>query len=314
MPSSKQVHVDAALSSFIAGYEPAEYFADIISPIVETQKASDKYTTYLREDVERRVDDALAENGQASELDYSQGTGSYLVKDRGLKGVVTRKTQANADEPQDPREFTTQQVMWALMREREIRVADGFNSTSNYATSNTSAAANPWTNTTSGTPLADVDAMKEALAPGMMEKTELVMVLAKPTWHALRRHPDLRGAGAESRVVTLQEAANLLEVDRILVSEAWKLTNNRGQAATRERIWSPSNAIIARVPSGEPSGLTGLFAATMRFAAGAGFPIEVRTWDDPSRGRGGSEVVQVEFSDDEIFVQNDMAYLLTGVA
>jgi hypothetical protein len=314
MPHPSEAHVDSALSTFISSYENGTYFADELIKVIEVDHVSDKVQQYSRKDVTTPTDDALGPNAEANEADYTISTTTYRCEDHGLVGYVSNSEIANADDPQRPFEKRSKHLMNQILLNREIRAATLLQTTANYASANTSGASNVWTDTTNGTPLADCDLMVSAIAPGMEEDDELVMILALEGWQALRKHPDIKGGGHISPVATLAEAAERIGVDRILVSKAQKNTANYGQAATYARIWDATKAVIVRVPKGEPTDEAGLFAATFRWVDPAlGAPIAVRTWDAPKRGRGGSQAVQVELSDAEKVVQNDKGYCLTAI-
>ena len=309
--SAAQVHVDSALSDFATAYSSGELFADMLSPIKGVSKRSAKFFTYSRRDTEKRVNDRLSTEGGANEISYSQGTSNYSVEDRGLNGIVPSEVESNADAPLSPEEDTTQDVTAALMREREIRVATLLTTQANFASGNYATAGAYWSDKVSGTPLDDINTGHAALPPTDNAKTYLVM--SRPVWNALRVHPDmlgLRGGGGVDRgQVSRREAAESLEVDEILVSNAWYDTANAGQTVSRARIWSGTKAVLVRVPASVSGNRVHSFSVTFRENPG----LVVRKWEDPDRGKGGSLVVRVEFSDDEVIVQDDAAYLIQGV-
>jgi hypothetical protein len=313
MPHPSEVHTDSALSKFISGYTNGEFFADVVSPIIETEKRSDVYQKFSRKDVASYGDDLIGPTAEANRLDYSISTGSYTVKDRGRKAIISMSEIANADEPHKPREKHAMHCMNWLLLGREVRVATALNLNSNFASGNYSTVSNYWTDEVNGTPLTDLQTARAAIAPGMYGNSRIVAVMALEVWHSLRKHPQMLGGGSTSAVLTREACADLIGVDEIFISDAQKNTANQGQTASFSRVWSSTKALLIRVPNGEPSGEAGLFAATFRFAGDGGDPVRVRRWDEPRLGTGGSEAVQVEFSDDEVVVQNDQAYLLEGV-
>lgn len=314
MPHPSTVHTDKALSTFISGYDNGEYVADLVAPIVESDKRSDAFQQFALKDTITQYEAALSPTGEANEADYSISTGNYSVKDYGLVGHVSNAELMNADEPHRPLEKRARFLMNNIMLGREIRVANLFGTTGNYASTNHSAAAVAWTNQNTGNPLADIETALNALPPGMEDKMQTVMVIAQEVWMVLRRHPVMLGGGAISSTLSLEQAAQTLGIDRIIVSKAIRNSALEGLAVVKARIWTATQAVIARVPVGDPVDETGLFAASFRFTGGAsGEPVEVRRWQSPQRGRGGSESIQVELSEDVKVVQNDMAYLLTGV-
>lgn len=312
MPSANQVHVDKALSDFASRYSNGDYHADKLSPPVPVDNRSDKYFTYSRRDVTKRVDDRLSVQGHANEVGYTQGQQNYSVEDRGLNGVVPTEVERNADAPLSPEEDETDVVMEALMREREIRVATLLTTAANFASGNSTTLTNAWTDRTNGVPVDDFNTGLAVLPPIANSRT--LAIMSRPVWNALRTHPQLTGlragGGTVAGQVSRAEAAAALEVDEILVSDSWYDSANEGQAISLSRIWDATKAVIVRVPQRPRGNRIHAFSVSFRCKPG----ITVRRWFDPNRGKGGSTIIRVEFSDDEVIVQNDAAYLMQNAA
>lgn len=306
MPTPNELHTDAALSTFLTGYTNASFIADDVLPIVNTDKLSNVYSKYTLADMITAVADTIAPNGRANEVSYAVSTGSYTCTSRALRGTVSVEEIANADDPQKPLEHRLSVIMNKLLLGREIRVADLLTTSGNYAfTSN----ASDWTAST-GTPLEDVHTALEAMVPSMTESNKLIGVCGLEMGNALRRHADLRGPGSEKAVESMDRIAEIFGLDQIFVSSATKNTANPGQTVSRSRVWGTDKFAILSVPRGEVTSEVGLFGATFRF----GGDVKVRRWDEPGLGPNGSEAVQASFIDAEVVVQNDMGYLLTGLA
>lgn len=312
-PFLSDAYVDAALSTFISGYSNGDYFADRVCPIIETNKKGGKFQKYDRKDVTRIGSSEMAETGEASEAGYSITTADFDCTLRGLKDLVPKSLISGADDPQQPLEKSAANITNRLLLEREDRVATLLTTAANFATANTGAVANVWSNPTSGTPLDDIYSGLAAIAPGMEADTQLVMVMAREVWNALRKHPDVIAGGATRASLKLPEAADLFGVDEILISDAQKNTANYGQTASYSRVWTATTCVAVRVPRGEPRGEQGLCSGTFRFRVDGQEPMRVRRWFNPEKGHGGSEVVQVEHADDEKMIQDDMGYLWTSV-
>lgn len=317
MASTAQVRVDSALSTFATKYENSGFIADEVSPIIMSDKLSGKFFTKNRKDVSTPIDDdSLGSRGEASELSYDVSTSSYSVEDRGLKDIVPSSVVSNADEPLSPEEDSVDNLMQAISLNREIRVATLYQTAGNFPAANKASVSNFWSDSTSGTPLADINTGILALAsPGAMVKKYLIMSLK--VFHALSTHPDFlslrAGGGSDRGQVSEDEMAAFLRIDRVFVSEVTKNTAQRGQAtATYARVWSDTQATLVAVPenvsSPERRGVS-VFGVTFRAPPG----LQVRRWDEPKLGRGGSTAIQVELADDEIIAQSDMGYLFSSV-
>lgn len=313
-PSARDVHQNAALSQWASDYENGDFIADLISPPTLVDKRSDVYHTFNRTNYTTVLDDRLGPDSEANETGYAQGTGNYSVQDRGLKRFVPAAVDANADAPLSPEQDATDILMGRISLNREVRVAAVMNATGSYAAANTSAAAFAWTDQTNSDPIADVHTMKEALPPAPNKSNSVLrMVLTLEKWHDLRAHPALRGGGMDKPVVTREQAQEILMVDEILITEAQRNTAAPGLTPVYGRVWTTTNAILTRVPRTAPTGKqSGIFSVTFRWRA-AGTGVLVRTWEVEGRGVMGGTMVQASLSDDEAVVQNDMAYLLTGV-
>lgn len=302
-------HVDSPLSTFATAYQNNGFIADALAPIINVEKRSDKFFTRNRRDASALVSDLISPKGEAQMASYDVSTSTYNVQDRALRDVVVDSLIRNADAPLDPRQLATQNIMQKLMLQHESRIATLLCTSGNYASGNTSAAGTVWTSETSATPLADINTAIAAI-PFSGEDMSLKAFCTRPVWNALRKHPQILALkGTTTGQVSRAEFASYFELDEILVSDVWKETANEGQTASYARMWTNTVFGIVRVPRVLQGADISAFAVTFRAEPG----IQVRAWDSPGIGIGGAETIQVEFSDDEKVVQDDMGYLLTSV-
>jgi hypothetical protein len=300
------------LSTFAAGYSPAKYFADEVSPVIITTESAGRYKTReLYDTITPKADDAVSAHGKANQVEYKVGEAPFACQDRALLDYVP-VDQLRANEHAS-REAVTKHIMNQLLLKREIRVASQHFNASNYG-SNT-ANGSDWTDV-GGSPLADFDGAIAALADTSLEDSKLVAIMALETYQALRKHPDLRGSGADSRLLTRQQVADLLEIDEIFVSRATVNSDapNAARTVTKNRIWSPWSCAISRVPAGSPTMEQGLHTCTFRYGElSSGTGVLVTNWDAPEMGGAGCEAIRCTISDDEKIVQSDAGFLLTGL-
>lgn len=306
MPNPSELHIDGPLSTFITGYSNGDYIADEVMPIVKVDKKSDDFSKYLLKDMISLTDDRQSPTGEAPQGTYDLVPDSYLVTNRSRGGLVPLEAIINADDPQKPFEQHLKVETNRLYLNREKRCADLLLDPASYA--DTTNGSNWYSD--ASTPLADVMTAIESIPPSMIEETKLVAVCGLELANALKRHPDLRGAGSDSRVIEAEAMAKLFGLDQLFVSNAVYNTAAAGQPVAKSRIWGTDKFAIFRVPTGEVTGHVGLFAATFRFNG----DLKVRRWDEPKKGPMGSEGFQVSFADDEKTVQNDMGHLLTDLA
>jgi hypothetical protein len=311
MAGPYSLHTDASLAYFLADYKPGDFYAGELSPIVETDKVSNVYTRYLRADVNNVYNDIIGPKSQAGEVDYERATASYTCQMRATKAVINWATEMNADEPQNVRERYAELAMDMSLLGREVRVASIFTTAANYAAANQIAAGTAWSSD-SANPVKNIHDAIAAIAPGNMSRTKRVGVCSLEVGQALLRHPALRGGGHVNAVVEKDAAARLLGLDELFISDTTYNTANLGATPSYSRVWGSNVFMVARVPRDSNMIGTSTFSCTFRWLNG-GEPLQVRRWDEPSLGYGGSTAIQVELADDEVVVQSDMASIISGV-
>lgn len=314
MPVSPQgARIDAPLTQFATAYKPAALIADFLSPVVPVPDVAGKYRQRNRRDGSHAVNDIISPRGKHNEVSYDEIWTSFVCIDRGLVGKVSsqhrRATSANSILDAD--QSCVQNVQRQMALNREIRVGTQLTTSGNFT--NTGAVGTVWTNQTSSTPISDIKTGIAAIPSGGEEGTMLVGYCALPVWNALTQHPSVLALkGMSEGLVTMDEFAKYLGLEKIYVSRTRKETANIGQTAvyTSYAFLATVFGIIA-TPRTAPSGLElECFSATFRQDPG----VEVRSWDVPDEGKGGSEAHAVEQSDIEVIPQADQGYLLTAVA
>lgn len=314
-PTSAEI--SAELTDFAASYQNSQFIADEVCPILLVTRESDSYPKRLRIDQASIEDDYVGPRGRIPEVTYGVDEGTYRVKGRGKKAAVSEALELAADPSLNVRQAATQRAMQSVKLGREKRVADLIMTASNWASSNTGAVSNPWTDVTSGTPVDDMQTALEAI-PFNGDDVTIWGVCSDQVLHTLQRHPqikDLRGGG--STVDGLMDAdaiARGVGFDRLFVSKIHRNTAAPGLTASYSRIWDSTKFAFVVVPKGMPSTEATLFACTFRFTLpGAVNGVRVREWNEPAEGLGGTDYVACELKDDEGVVQDDAGYLLTGV-
>lgn len=312
MPFASEVHVNTSLSTWAAAYKNGDMVADIVCPIVFSTSRSDVYLSFNRADSATIRTDILGPDAEANRSTFSVSSTAFSVVDRGLKDVVGNDAIANADAPLQPMMDATENLMQRILLSRESRVATLLTTAGNY--SSTGAVTAAWTDETSGVPLDDFKTAITTIPPGQAGNTKLIAVMSESAWLALRKHPQMIGGGANTPVLSKAEAATRVGVDEIVVSTAEQNTADEGQTASFSRLWTVGSVAVIRIPSGAPRPRQSSFCLTFRFTGNDGSRngISVRQWSEPKYGPRGSQAIQISLSDDEVVVQSDMGYLLTG--
>lgn len=312
--SPANAHTNAALANFAAAYSNRQFIADLICPVILTEKMSDSFYKRLRTDVATSLSNLVGARGKLSEATYGIETGSFTCRGYGLKNPVSVQLQGNADPAISPKEWAVQNVMQRNMLAREIRVSALVGTTGSWASANTGAAGAVWSDETSGAPLDDIHTAIEAI-PSDGEDSLLVGVCSTEVFHALRRHPQIREMhGTGTGQLTREMLASYLELDMLHVSRVEKQTANTGATASYSRVWSATQFAIVKTPRQMVSTEQECFGVTFRHKSdGAPDGILVREWHEADEGTEGVDYVAVTHKDDEVVVQNDQGYLITSV-
>ena len=320
MPSSSAVQVSVPISAFASGYTNSAFIAEQLCPVIPVDFPKGTYFSKSKVDVATAYDDLGGQESEASTIDYATTQTNFVCLDRMLQAFIPWKVIRAAQDPLKPREAYAANVMQRLLLKQEIRVATLLQTTGNFASSNTSAAAAKWTDEVLGAPVKDIQTMIAAISPGDPGTTKLVMGLGLEAWQALARHPQVLGlrpgGGLSGGVASTKEVAGYLGLDDIVVSDVVKNTAARGATATYVRCWDTTKAVVVRVPTKVPdfNENLSLFSCMFRYRAPDQMPFVAIEWDEPKRGPGtGSIGVKITHSTIENVIQNDMGYCLTTV-
>ena len=312
MPVSPQSsRVDAPLTQFALGYRNSGFIADALSVPVPVPDVAGKYLTRARRDVSHAVNDMISPRGGHNEISWDETWTAFVLIDRGLKCIVSEQHRraAAANALLSPEQVAVARTMQQMMLNREIRIGTSLTTSGNFT--NTGAAGAVWTNKTTSTP---VDDIKTAIAaiPSVGEDTKLVGYCALPVFNALSTHPTMLALkGISEGLVLADEVARYLGLDELHVSRVRKETANLGATASYGYAFTATTFGVVAAPRVAPSGLdVECFALTLRQDPG----VEVRSWDAPEKGKGGSTEHAVELSEVDIIPQADQGYLITSVA
>lgn len=300
---AKQGHIDQRLSDVSVQYKNDAFIGDAFCPEVPVKFGSDKFTTYDKGNMFINKDDTLAKEGEAPLIQGGTDTDTYSVMDHGLKGIVNSTDRRNADNPLNPEIDTTEMLMSAIMIQREIRIAALFAGlgSSLYTTPSTK-----WT-PTAGTPITDI----ETVIASMFRQPN-VMAIAKPVWDKIKRNTEviaLLGGG----ITTLKQATTAMfmdyfQLDRFEIVNCKYNSAKAGNTASLSQIWGKSVAFAYVDRSAGIKGCT--FAKLFAQRQDNGQTFQVRRWEDPNRGVGGSTVIQVEHQSIEKVVCSDLGGML----
>jgi len=315
MPATgRDIHIDVPLTNVALNYRPQGMIADMIAPIVPVPKQSNLYPIWDQGDAFRAENADRAPGTEARLVARRVSSGTYFCRNYALKTMLTIEDIENADEGylQVLREGRTQFLLDKLYLGWEARIAALCTSGSNVYSY--SATASSW-NGSGADPVKDV-LNKINMIHDVSGYRPNRVVFGGQAWRAFRVHDNVTklfwgtaGAG-KSRFVTREMAAQLLEVDQVLVGEAYQASNADGiPTLSLASIWR-DHFVVYYAPSA-PSLEVPSAIYTFRWTKPGIQNLQVER--HPYDTRKKSEEIEVGFYQDEKIVARNLIALQTNV-
>jgi len=304
--SPSSVHTDTALSNLAVSINNRDYIADGVLPVVRVNKPSDVYYVYNPDThFELQTANLTGTEAMPDRVRYKISSSNYSTVPYGLMDFVSRREEAAADSPIQPRVHATKVVTNRLLLAREVRAAALAFATGSYGANTAAlAGADRWDQSTSD-PVQKIDDAIEAC-----DERPNTLVLGAEVWKALRNHPKLkelilgRSVAAGKNVplrVTQQLLAEAFDLDAVLVGRSKYRTNREGATSATSYVWGKFAALIKVDANPNPRDYSG-FGVTFRFVEPGETPLQAQVIEAPLPGKTGGVYVKVTHEDDEVAV------------
>lgn len=310
------VHIDVPLSQVAIAYTPKNLIADQIAPIVPVAKQSDGYYVWDIGDAYRVEDSNRAPGTEAHVIERAVSSGTYFAKNYAFKDRIPYEDLKNADasgvflERQSRAEFIKSKLYLDWERRVALKVTSGTN-VGSY-----SAVASGWTErrTNYSNPIGVINTAILNVE-GVTGVRPNSIIFGRYAWQLFREHQDVidrlygtAGAPAGGRVVGVEGAKSLFELERVLVGGGYYNSTNEGLTETLAKIWN-DQVLVYYAPMAasktEPS-----FMYSFRWNAIPGMDMTAEVFDLP---RNKAEEVQLGYYQDEKITASKLAFLITGV-
>lgn len=309
--TAKDLHVDKVLTQFANGYRPEGMIADMIFPVVAVDKQTDIYLEADRGRILRRQQTARSPGNEARRVERDFGSATYHCKNYALKDMVTIEDKANTDPSMifAKAETKAQGVLDDLFLDWEIRVLDQVKNTSNVGSS--AAVSSGWND--AGDPLGDVNTAIDNVRYANGKRANSVL-FGPEAWDSFRRDSTVRnlilGTNNGGGYVNEEQVRNLLNVDKVLVSEGFENSADDGQTESLNSIFG-DNVLVYYVPA-SPTIEQPSFGYSIRWQQ-SNLPAPLVVERHPYNSRTKSEEVEAGYYQDEKIVGPSYAFLLTAV-
>lgn len=297
------------LTAIAIGYRNQNLIADQVLPRIPVGKKFFKYTTYPKGDAFTVPDTRIGRNSAPNEVEFSASEVTATTNDYGLALPIPEDDMLlleggnSATSVYDPRARGTMLVTDLIELDREVRVSNMVFNTNSYAAANqtTLSGTSQWSDGANSNPIDAILAAKDSMII-MPNK----LVIGQAAWTKLRQHPKvvnaIKGGYYGSGAMQRQAVAELLELEEIIVGQAYVNSAKPGQTVTTARTWGKHAALLYVNPAASPlGGLTFGYSAQWKTR-------EAVQWFDPQKGRAGVNYLKVTESVAELLTANDAGY------
>lgn len=309
MSKSSLISIDPVWTRYAQGLQNTGYIANKIFPIISVAES----------DKSGKIPLVSGEHLESSQMKRAPHGRTPVVNGNPITGYATYAAELNVlsygiditerkGKVLDMYKHGTFVVSEKVLLERERRTADLVRNNALYTDGNTSTPTNKWNNTSTSDPLADFET-----AFGVIEtnvgSVGLKVAMGGKAWRSFKNHPLVKEMIKYSQVgvVTPQLAAQLLEVDEIIVGKSVYKDPN---GSTRTDIWSDDVIIFGTAPApGQRTLYTAAFGWTPAIEGfDAGPAVDRYTSEDKL-----VEYVRAWTWEDSLFHGSKLGYLLRDV-
>lgn len=239
--------IQPELMAIAIAYRNQRMIADEVMPRVPVGTQDFKYLQHTMAEGFTLPNTKVGRKSQPNQVEFSATELSSSTDDYGLDDPVPQADIDNAPPNYNPLGRATEGIMNLVELDREVRVANVVFNANTYGAANkvTLSGTSQFSDFTNSDPLATITAAMDGL---IMRPN--VMVIGRPAFSVLARHPQIvkavHGNDGGSGIARRRDIAELLELEDILVGEAWVNTARKGQAMTLARTWGKHISLIYR--------------------------------------------------------------------
>lgn len=239
--TESDLHLNQFLTNVAIGYRRTGFIADLIAPVVPVAKLKDTYPIWSQADQWARPDTTRAPGTQAKTSVQGVSSDYYSCKNRAQKTPITLEMKANMDPVfvQGMYAGRAKYVTGLMQTDWEYRVAMQCFSITNVGT--TVGVTTNW-GLGGAVPLDNVFALMDYVT-NMTGQKPNNLIFGNAAWNQFRRHASVRnivfGSGYKQGLATKQQVAEIFEVEKVLVGEAFYNSAAEGHAASLQVLWGP---------------------------------------------------------------------------
>jgi hypothetical protein len=297
---------DVAQIAISVAYNNPAYVADRVLPRVPVAGQTFKWKEFPLEQGFTLPDTAVGRRGAPNVVEFTGEERQSATLDFGLDDEIPHSDIEGAPAGYDPVGRATEGITNLIMLDREVRVARTVFNPANYHQDHRIALKDGerFSDYANSDPLRT---MLEALDTCLLRPNRLV--LGQGVWTKLRQHPKLvkatNGNSGDSGVITKEQLASLLEVNEVVIGQAFLNRAAKGKPGQLHRVWGNHISLIHIDESADTQN-----GITFGFTAQWGGRVAGNE-DDSSIGLRGGKRVRVGESVRELVVANRLGVIIT---
>ena len=297
----------------------ATLIADQALPRVPVSQENFKWSEFPIGEAFSVPDTQIGRRGQPNKLEFNATEKTSTIEDHGLDADVpytdidaARAANAQGLSNFNPLYHASEMLTKLILLAREMRAAKVVQDPNNYAEGRkvTLVGGDQFSSFATSDPFGVID---RAFSSTLIYRPNTIS-MGREVWDVLKRHPRLikavKGGLTEEGAITREQFAQLFEIDlnRLLIGEAWVNTSKKGQATALNRVWGKSIqlAYIDQAKAGPKDEVI-----TWGFTAQLGSRI-AGAWDDAKIGVKGGQWVRVAEQVKELCVAKDVGYQIAA--
>jgi hypothetical protein len=304
--------IQQELTAITLAYSNRALIADRVLPRTPVPAREFKWLQMNKDQMFTVPETMVGRKGVPNEVEFGGTETAGFVRDYGLDDVVPQEDIDSAPAGYDPLGTAVTGITELISLDREKRVADLVFGLNTYPAANraTLSGTSQWSDYTSSDPYS---AIMTALDGMLMRPNRAV--IGRLAFSKLRVHPKITAALAPSSTgntsttnatgapATAQAIADLLELDEIIIGEAFINTAKPGQTASLSRCWGKHMAFLHQNPVATIRGNAVTFGFTAEYGNRVSGSIP-----EPKVGLRGAQRVRVGESVNELIVASDVGY------
>jgi hypothetical protein len=249
--STSDVYVDQVLTSVSVAYANKSFIADQVFPVINVKNKTGVYFKYDKANLQIPANTKRTGTSTTAQVDFNLTKVAYgPLTERALKTPIEKDVQEMAVDPLAPRVKATNLVTEKIMLEKERDLVTMLTDTSQVTQNVTLSGTSQWSDYVNSDPVPMIQSWKDSIQLNGLV-TPNTLVLGYQVWSKLMNHPKLisRIQYVSKQSVSLDDFANLIGVERVLIGNAVQNTAAEGAADSLGFLWGKNAFLMYVAPT-----------------------------------------------------------------